>query len=179
MDSNDYICPDLTKLVQSNFSKKCDILLYTLNLPESEMQEHEYLKNLGYFTPGFYMLDPFRYIGAEKKALETSAKDGVVFLFVNDDDLNDFYLTSSRSSRRIEPEALESIRFVIFRKISGDITVNDNGGDSSNVKCPIDTFEFLGVFKAEKNPDGRTYKMTKIFDRFYFDESKMLETNKG
>ena len=149
------------------------------NLPE----ECRYLENLGYFKPGFYMLHPFYYLGDEYCDVNpmryVAIKNGVVFRSVGSfEDLNNLQFDLEKS---LEPETLESLPIVLFRGCDKPIGINGVCNDwkddlTQPLHCKGDTFEFIGVFKAEHKDSakGDVYKMTKIFDRYYFDDTKIL-----
>lgn len=165
-------------MINLQFSQKCDALLYTMNLTASERHEYEYLKTLGYFTPGFYMLHPLHYLGYEKNDM-VYVKGGVLFICIWNEFLKSLDLEKilAGSSCRIDPETLELMPIVVFRNYRGEIFTKDCKTDLSvQYHCQNDTFEFKGVYKAAKNAEDSTYKLTKIFNRFYFDDSKLLKS---
>ncbi len=162
------------------FSKKCDAVLYTMGLPQNDLDRLEYLKNFGYYMPGFYMLHPFHYVGVEKYPFNALIKGGVLFICIWEEKLGDIDLEKIASNvyRDIDPKALESMPIVVFRNYRGKICIpiaGVNNDLSGQYHCQKDTFEFIGVYKAKKNPQKSSYRLTKIFDRFYFDDSKTLK----
>ncbi len=38
--------------------------------------------------------------------------------------------------------------------------------------CYNDIYEFIGLYKAQKIPDGEHCKLSKLLDRYYFDSEK-------
>lgn len=182
------------------FSQHCDILLHDCSLNPASLldfysenvyfgtdsnlpEECWYLNRLGYFEPEFYMLDPFYYLGGEYRNLSPMRaviKNGVVFRSIgSSEDLNNLQFDLEKS---LEPEILESLPIVLFRGCDKPIGINgvcDDWKDdvTQYLHCKKDTQEFIGVFKAErkKSAKGNVYKMTKIFDRYYFNDDKIID----
>ena len=182
------------------FSQHCDILLHDRSLDPNSLQDFYsenvgfgkdsnlpeecwHLNRLGYFKHEFYMLNPFYYIGEEYRKehpmRRAVVKNGVLFRGIGcSEDLNNLRFDLEKS---LKPETLETLPIVLFRNCDKPIGINgvcDDWKDdvTQRLHCKGDTFEFIGVFKAENKDSakGDVYKMTKIFDRYYFDDTKIL-----
>lgn len=197
--------PDSTSIFYNvekiEFSQHCDILLHDRSLDPNSLldfysenvgfgkdsnlpEECWHLNRLGYFKHEFYMVNPFYYIGEEyckEHPMRCSVvKNGVLFRGIGcSDDLNNLRFDLEKS---LKPETLESLPIVLFRNCDKPIGINgvcDDWKDdmTQRLHCKGDTFEFIGVFKAEHkgSAKGDVYKMTKIFDRYYFDDTKILD----
>ena len=192
--------PDTTSNFHYNnkkvFSQHCDALLHNFPLNPNPrcyfyfgtdsnlLEECRYLENLGYFKPGFYMVNPFYYLGDEYCDVSSmryaAIKNGVLFRSIGcSEDLNNLQFDLEKP---LDPEILESLPIVLFRGCDKPIGIDgvcNNWKDdlTQYLHCKQDTQEFIGVFKAERTESakGNVYKMTKIFDRYYFNDDKILK----
>lgn len=173
-------------LFKEPFSKVCDAFLFyslpgfTTDVPP----ECRYLDSKGCFVPNFYMVNPFYYLGRE----DCLVKDGTLFLKIDEnDDPENLYINLGKY---IQMDIPESMPVVLFRRFPKRKYINRLGVISDNVDDDViiqfrdsdgngidGLFEFIGVFKAErKEPaEENIYKMTKIFDRYYFNDDKILK----
>ena len=171
------------------FSQHCDAILHehiarALNFPKIP-DEFRVLQQKGCFVPNFYMVDPLYYIGRENIAPLCSgvfAKNGAIFISlpygeVNYDDLN------VEITETCNPDIIESMPVVLFRPIGWPGKIFNGWSDGipgQLLHFKTDTSEFIGVFMAQrKGKSGRNnvFKMTKIFDRYYFDTTKIQIEN--
>lgn len=184
-----------TMMVLEKFSQHCDAILHGQTYKEwgfNEIpNEFNVLKHKGYFVPNFYMVNPLYYVDIEMIPLWPkggfyvgTVKDDTIFIIIpeeegNLDDLN------VEIAANYDPDIIESLPVVIFRRcrkpIGLDGICNDRSEDwTEKLHCKNDTSEFIGVFKAQrkgKSGGNNIFKMTKIFDRYYFDTTKIqLET---
>ena len=179
-------------MVYGEFSQHCDALLHGNACEELGFKvipnEFRVLEQKGYYEPNFYMVNPLKYVGIEKTPIMCknglyvgSVKDGAIFIIVpdNEENLDDLKVEIAKEH---DPDIIESLPVVLFRRchkpidISGRIC-NDWSDDwSERLHCKNDTSEFIGVFKAQRKGESggnNVYKMTKIFDRYYFNTSKI------
>lgn len=174
--------------LKETFSQHCDAILhgFTCHLfgNDNTMTEGcRYLERKGCYIPDFYMINPFYYLGFKKPDLHTAIKNGVIFIRLrgDEDDMSNFRINLSKDIEDISVDSMESMPVVLFRSFRRPIGLNGACDDwkedlSETLHCKQDTCEFTGVFKAELKGQykGRNvYKMTKIFDRYYFDDTKI------
>lgn len=174
------------------FSQHCDAILHGQNhekwgyhtIPE----QFKVLEQKGCFVPDFYMVNPLYYIhvGPAPFCLETgeryvgSVKNGAIFITISEDE-DDLDNLRIKIADTYDPEIIENLPVVLFRHCTKPIGLDgicdDESADlSAQFNCKNDTSEFIGVFKAqrkEKSGSNNVFKMTKIFDRYYFDPSKI------
>ena len=177
-------------------SQHCDVFVYEgarrtsgvaiTNLPDS----CRVVENKGYFEPGFFMANPFYYLDRMDVTDATLIKNGVVFIKIpgGKENLDDFQLPCNFE---IASETFASVPVVLFRRrmkfLEAGGQVRDMGVDGSIDDCAepddfsilgqcVPLWEFIGVFKTEHKgeSDGKAvYKMTKVLDRYYFDDTKI------
>lgn len=170
------------------FSQHCDAILHgstadALGFPKIP-DELRVLEQKGCFVPDFYMVKPLYYIGIENIIPLCSgvfAKNGAIFIRIPDEEVNLDDL-NVEITETCNPDIIESMPVVLFRPCRKPIDrfgkiCNDESDDiSEQLHCKNDTSEFIGVFKAQRNGESggnNVYKMTKIFDRYYFDTTKI------
>lgn len=171
--------------LKETFSQHCDAILhgFTCHLFGNDNTITEgcrYLEQKGCYIPDFYMINPFYYLGFKNAASHAVVKNGVIFIWLrgDEDDMDNFRITVSED---ISVESMESMPVVLFRGFRKPIGLNGACDDwkddlSEKLHCKQDTCEFSGVFKAElkgQNKGQNVYRMTKIFDRYYFDDTKI------
>lgn len=183
VDTSDYsLALSGLTCVYMEFSQHCDAILHgstadALGFPKIP-DELRVLEQKGCFVPDFYMVDPMYYIGRENITPLCSgvfAKNGAIFITlpygeVNFDDLN------VEITETCNPDIIESMPVVLFRPIGLPDKICNGWSDSIPGQLLTDTSEFIGVFMAQrKGKSGRNnvFKMTKIFDRYYFDTTKI------
>lgn len=175
---------------KESFSQYCDAVLHGLTCfligeNYTVTDECRYLEQKGYYIPDFHMIDPFYYLG-ESTPVSHLVRGGSLFLKISEsEDLGNLHIPYSLD---MKPEVLERIPVVLFRlsrkyiSITGpceayeDDLIHHLHGKDEQKPEGLPLYEFIGVFKAElKGQDkGRNvYKMTKIFDRYYFDDTKI------
>lgn len=179
-------------LPYEEFSQHCDALLHGRTAYELGFTEipdkFRVLEQKGYFVPNFYMVNPLYYIGIEKFPIMSksgcyvgSVKDGAIFIIIPEDDV-DLEDLNVEIAKAYDPEVIVSLPVVLFRRCRKPINYygricDDWSADfSEKLHCKNDTSEFIGVFKAQRNGEAggnNIYKMTKIFDRYYFDTTKI------
>lgn len=87
--------------------------------------------------------------------------------------------------RKLNAEAICHLPIGVFQHIKDNGTINAKpnledypGGelpfDTSHNACMDDTQVFRGIYRAQKQDDG-TYKLTRIFDRYYFKTNKLFK----
>ena len=196
-DTSDYSLADLGLTVMyREFSEHCDALLHGHTAEELGFtkipDEFRVLEQKGCFVPDFYMVNPFYYIGIEKFPIMFkggiyvgSVKDGAIFIIMPEDDV-DLEDLKVEFAKEYDPDDIESLPVVLFRRcrkpidISGKICNDESDDISEKLHCKNDTSEFIGVFKAQRKGESggnNIYKMTKIFDRYYFDLTKIQIEN--
>lgn len=175
-------------LFKKLFSEVCDAFLFyslpgfTTDVPP----ECRYLEDKGCFVPNFYMVNPFYYLG-EERDMAFMIKNGILFLRIkNDDDLENLKIYLNKY---IKKGIFESMPIVLFRAfppckyITLDGQLSDDASEdviqkfNNGLGAGIDgLYEFIGVFKAERkeSAEENVYKMTKVFDRYYFNDNKII-----
>ncbi len=153
--------------IENLFSRVCDVLQFSNNakIGESDIEKD------GYYREGFYMLRPFYYLDGGL-GLGCRALNGLIFTVLKADaDLNRLPIDDILPD--VDNEAIEHLPVVVFRKHQGSICIPGTQTDLSEYyHCQNDTHEFIGVFRAQKISDEYCI-LTKVFDRYYFDSSKI------
>lgn len=181
----------ILRSIKEGFSKYCDAVLHgftceMFGLDTTVTDECRFLEQKGYYVPKFYMVDPYQYLGVNTRCLHL-VKNGVLFLKISEsENPENLYISDSTD---IGAEILSDIPVVLFRLTgqyigySGPCDAKDDdlihmlrkeGKKRSSERLPL--YEFIGVYKAElKDSDrgGNIYKMTMVFDRYYFDDTKI------
>lgn len=174
--------------IHEYYCKRCDIMLFPpicQDIAPDILEKYRYLEKLGYFIQGFYMLNPFYYLGSEENAAGYF-NNGTAFLKISDcDDLENLDLggryfhartgttRNSPKPQEVNLDILDYSQVVLFRH--GPV----KGFEYPKIyTCVNDLVEFIGVFKAVRKdvPGKHVYKMIKLYDRYYFDSDKWFES---
>ncbi len=176
-DKNDSINADMMESLSDTiddamgrkFATVCDAPLFN---GDQKMHGESIIESEGYYRPGYYMLHPFYYVNRQLD-LTGFFKDGLLFTAIPANvDLDKIPATTI--SPNVTAETLEHLPIVVFRNHRGDICYPGTPNDYSiTYNCFNDTYEFIGVYKAERLSDGQHLKLTKIFDRYYFNSEKI------
>lgn len=160
---------DASEINEGLFSKVCDALYFIGNKNADE----SIIGKGGYYREGFYMLHPFYYLNGQT-GLNAVLRNGIIFTAIRADaDL--CRLSIEEIMPNMDSDVIEYVPIVVFRNHRGDICYPGTSTDLSLMfHCYNDTYEFIGVYKAHKNSDNGHYKLTKIFDRYYFDSGKVI-----
>lgn len=187
---NDETGVRILRSIKEGFSKYCDAVLHgftceMFGLDTTVTDECRCLEQKGHYVPKFYMVEPYYYLGVNTRSLHL-VRNGVLFLKISEsENPENLYISDSMG---IGSEVLSDIPVVLFRLTGQYIgyygpcdekddlihTLRKEGKERSSERLPL--YEFIGVFKAElKESDrrGNIYKMTKVFDRYYFDDTKI------
>lgn len=187
---NDETGERISRSIKEGFSKYCDAVLHgftceMFGLDTTVTDECRCLEKKGHYVPKFYMVEPYYYLGVNTRSLHL-VRNGVLFLKISEsENPENLYISDSMG---IGSEVLSDIPVVLFRltrqyigcygpcDVKDDLihTLRKEGEKRLLERLPL--YEFIGVFKAElKESDrrGNIYKMTKVFDRYYFDDTKI------
>lgn len=183
------IAKDVMRMNKEKFAHHCDAILhgYTCSVfdwDDTVTDECRYLEQKGCYIPDFYMVNPFYYLGIKEPEVIAAIKNGVIFFRIGIEcDLDNFQVPVAV---RVSADTMESLPVVLFREFNKPVGLEgacDDEKDYIKMLFPKrdnrsfpGVCEFIGVFKAElKAPDedSDVFKLTKMFDRYYFDDTKI------
>ncbi|MDE7376484.1 MAG: hypothetical protein K2N16_06520 [Muribaculaceae bacterium] len=147
----------------------CDALQFDSN---GQMVTTSKILNEGYYRKGYYMLFPFWY----QNHFNEKNTDTIFLRISRYDKLES--IDVEQLEPMANPETIEYMPIVVFRNHQHPIcNPKLEGTDLSEGYCWCDdTYEFVGVYSAKKVPGENCYRLTEIFDRYYFDKSKLTKS---
>lgn len=164
------------------FKERCDSLSKEPGI--NQRQQMEFLKKKGYFIADiFYMVNPYSYLGFDKNhPCHCYFYNGILFIYKNSDlkSIPKDFLKNSKivvngKEEDFEEQAITELPIVIFQG-NRDQNIGESDCPYPNEKSrwtASDLVVFRGVFKAIDNGDPKNYDLLKVWDKFYFDASKL------
>lgn len=178
------------RMNKEKFAQHCDAILhgyrcYEFGEDDTVTDECRYLEQKGCYIPDFYMVNPFYYLGIKEPEVIAAIKNGVIFFRIGIGcDLDNFQIPLEVG---VSTDTMESLPVVLFREF--DKPIGTEGACDDEEKNYIKKLypmhdnrpfpgvcEFIGVYKAvlkAADEDSVVFKLTKVFDRYYFDDTKI------